>query len=240
MENPQPSPTGEGATPRVAEIPLFPLDVVLFPNMVLPLHIFEERYKEMVHRCVRESLPFGIVLVKEVHPGTKRVETFPVGCTARIARVERLPDGCMNIEVIGEHRFRILDTHEQLPYRVGLTEPYTDGEEQSQTQETVSNEVHDLLRDFLVRSLELMGQSVGEFELPRDAEPLAFTAACVLPISNTTKQEILAETCALTRLQAVRELLKNENKRLKETLDAAQVVWKPVELSQFDDYRCQN
>jgi uncharacterized protein len=242
VENPRPIPPEPGGdAPRVAEIPLFPLDVVLFPNMILPLHIFEERYKEMVQRCVRESLPFGVVLVREIAPGTNRVETFPVGCTARIARVERLPDGCMNIEVIGENRFRILDTHEQFPYRVGLTEPYPDSAaDDSDALTAATDEAQTLLREFLVRSLELMGQEVGEFELPRDPEQIAFAAACVLPLSNPNKQEILAERDAHARLTAVRQLLTRENGRLKEALASARVTWSPVELTQYDEYHCPN
>lgn len=232
---------GEGSTPRLAEMPLFPLDVVLFPNMILPLHIFEERYKEMVHRCWLESIPFGIVLVKGMKEGSGRVETFPVGCTARIARLERLQDGRMNIEVIGERRFKILDTHEQLPYRVGLTELYHDFPADDEELFSRLEASQELLREFLVRSLEIMGQEVGEFELPADPEQLSFTAACVLPITNPEKQELLSEQDSLSRLNVIHDLLEREITRLRRMVETgARVVWKPVDSGQYDDYRSTN
>jgi uncharacterized protein len=231
----------DSASQRLAEMPLFPLDVVLFPNMILPLHIFEERYKEMIHRCWMESIPFGIVLVKGIKEGSGRVETFPVGCTARIARLDRLADGRMNIEVIGERRFKILDTHEQLPYRVGLTESYQDYPTDEDELLVRLEEAQRLLREFLVRSLEMMGQEVGEFELPADAEQLSFTAACVLPISNPEKQDLLSEQDALSRLHTIHSLLEREIIRLRRMVEAgAQVVWKPVDSGQYEDYRSTN
>ncbi len=225
---------------RVASLPLFPLDLVLFPNMVLPLYIFEERYKELVNRCVHESLPFGIVLAVGVEEETGRVETSPVGCTARIARVERLPDGCMNIEVVGEERFRILDTHEQESYRTGLIEPYEDVPPVSDEVLPTLNDVQRLLRDFLTRSLALAGQEVGEFELPARPSMLSFMAACVLPIPNEEKQGLLAEQSVLMRLSAAKDVLLKEVMRLRRVAETTQVVWSRVELSRFDGLLCDN
>jgi Lon protease-like protein len=227
----------QGGAGRVAEIPLFPLDLVLFPNMILPLHIFEERYKTMINRCVHESLPFGIVLAKGLQTGTGKVETSPVGCTARIARVERLPDGCMNIEVVGEERFHILDTHEQQPYRTGLTEPYEDIPAADARVEPLCREVMDILHEFLTRSLAIMGKQVEQFELPYHPEQISFTAACVLPLTNEEKQEILSDRDVISRLETSREALGREVERLRQ---AAEAAWKKVELTSFDAYRCDN
>jgi Lon protease-like protein len=228
---------GPGGAGRVAEIPLFPLDLVLFPNMILPLHIFEERYKTMINRCVHESLPFGIVLATGLQTGTGKVETSPVGCTARIARVERLPDGCMNIEVVGEERFQILDTHEQQPYRTGLTEPYEDIPAAEEEVEPLCREVMDVLHEFLTRSLAIMGKRVEKFELPYHPEQISFTAACVLPLTNEEKQEILADQDVISRLETSRAVLNREVERLRQ---AAEAAWKKVELTSFDSYRCDN
>jgi len=229
--------TPEPQPHSVGELPLFPLDIVLFPNMILPLHIFEERYKEMINYCLHTREPFGVVLIKGVVEETGRVETFPVGCTARISGVERLADGRLNIEVIGEQRFRILDTHEQRPYRVGLTEAFFDNPTDREDIQPVVDEVQLLLHEFLVRSLALMNQEIGEIELPSDPQQLTFTAACVLPISNPEKQEILATINAEDRLYVVRDLLRAEIERLKKRME---VVWKKVQTTQYDAYRCPN
>jgi Lon protease-like protein len=230
---------GDDAPARVAEIPLFPFDVVLFPQMILPLHIFEERYKEMISRCVRESVPFGIVLATGVDEASGSVTTSSVGCTARIARVERLPDGCVNIEVVGEERFRILDTHEQMPYRVGLTEPYEDEPTVEDAALPLADDVQRLLRDFLTRTLALMGQST-EFDLPDDPAQLSFTAAYVLPISNEEKQGLLADRDASSRLATEREVLLREVTRLRRTAEAMQTIWKKVDAARFDGFRSVN
>jgi len=240
MEASQADGFGDSASRRVAEIPLFPLDLVLFPYMILPLHIFEERYKEMISRCVRESLPFGIVLATGVDETTGSVTTSTVGCTARIARVERLPDGRMNIEVVGEERFRILDTHEQLPYRVGLTEVYDDEPVTPDAALPLADDVQRLLRDYLTRSLAQMGQSAGDFDLPEEPEQLSFTAAYVLPIGNEEKQALLSDRDAASRLAMEREVLLREVTRLRRSAETMQTVWKKVDAARFESYRCEN
>jgi Lon protease-like protein len=216
------------------EMPLFPLDLVLFPHMLIPLHIFEERYREMINQCVAESQPFGIVLATGTKPGTGETVTHEIGCTARIARVERMPDGRMNIEVVGERRFRILDTHESRSFRTGLTEPVVD-EPVSDDVTELADEVQSLLRDFLTRSLARMGQTVDDFTLPDDPGPLSFMAACVLPIDNEEKQALLEETDTEARLTAEKEVLLQEVTRLRRTAETASesLEWHPVKAERF-------
>ena len=232
--------SGKGVSRRITEIPLFPLNLVLFPQMILPLHIFEERYKAMINRCVQESLPFGIVLVDETDAAANRVQTFPIGCTARIERVERLPDGCLNIQVVGEERFRLLDTHEREAYRTGLAEFFDDEPSETEAVFTLTDEVHRLLKDFLTRYLAMMGQQVGEFDLPDAPTSLSFVAACALPVSNEEKQELLSERDVTHRLSAERETLLREVTRLRRAAETMQTIWKPVDASTFDEYQCAN
>ena len=90
-----------GHNDTIMRIPLFPLDVVLFPGTALPLHIFEERYREMVGECLKEDKPFGVVRAD----GEKMAI---VGCTAKIVRVvERYSDGRLDILCEGMRRFEI-------------------------------------------------------------------------------------------------------------------------------------
>lgn len=100
----------------VHEIPLFPLPLVLLPTEVVPLHIFEERYREMVALCLEEQREFGVVWLSD--SGLKEV-----GCTARVAEVlERMEDGRMNILVRGGTPFRLLERQEQHAYPAGTVE----------------------------------------------------------------------------------------------------------------------
>lgn len=224
----------------IGELPLFPLDLVLFPDMPLPLHIFEDRYREMVNLCVRESRPFGIVLVTGTDPSTGRARTSDIGCVARIARVERLPDGHMNIEVIGEGRFRILDTHEQQSYRVGLTEPYEDQPGDSGAIGPMAVDVERLLRDFLARSFAAAGHRLPDFDLPDDPQLLSFTVAHALPVDVAEKQTLLSQDDTLTRLSTERDILLREVTRLRRAEESREVVWSPVETDAFRDYICAN
>ena len=96
--------------------PLFPLGLVLLPGEVVPLHIFEERYKLMIEECLEADTEFGIVWMSD--DGLKEV-----GCTARVAQLlERMDDGRMNILVQGDAAFRLLRKIEDLPYPAGDVE----------------------------------------------------------------------------------------------------------------------
>ncbi|MCH8066930.1 MAG: LON peptidase substrate-binding domain-containing protein, partial [Chloroflexi bacterium] len=96
-------------------LPLFPLDTVLFPKQVLPLHIFEERYKTMIGRCIEEGAPFGVVLIRSGNQVGGDAVPHDVGTTARIARVQRLPDGKINLITLGRDRFRVLSLDRSEP-----------------------------------------------------------------------------------------------------------------------------
>ena len=104
-------------------LPLFPLNTVLFPGTPISLHIFEPRYREMVHTCLEDQRAFGVVLIQqgqEALPG--QAEPYPVGCTARIVHSEKLDDGRYNLTAVGEERFRIRRLDNSKPYLQGWVE----------------------------------------------------------------------------------------------------------------------
>ena len=103
----------------LVSLPLFPLNVVLFPGMALPLHIFEERYKAMIGDCIDNEAVFGIVLIREGQEAGEPADPFKIGTTARIVRVERLAEGRMNILTRGEQRFETAGITHHLPHIVG-------------------------------------------------------------------------------------------------------------------------
>jgi Lon protease-like protein len=227
---------------HVRELPLFPLPLVLFPNMMVPLHIFEERYKEMIDTCLDRGGRFGIVLVTDVEEATHAVQTARIGCTARIVRVERLAEGRMNIEIVGEERFRILDAHENLVYRTGVVEPYADEPLPPDRLKELTGEVKELLTTFLNLHLRRMGRRAAQFELPSDAGLLSFTASCVLPIDTTGKQALLEYTDTALRLGAARDILEAEVERLQRepVARSGEQFWDPVEDATFTRFRCPN
>ena len=100
------------------ELPIFELPLVLLPGELLPLHIFEERYKRMIDHCVNDSEPFGVVF-RDEEGGARRV-----GCEARVTEVtERFDDGRLNIIVTGERPFSVLDRYDASGYPAGEVEP---------------------------------------------------------------------------------------------------------------------
>ena len=176
------------------EIPLFPLNTVLFPGTPIHLHIFEERYKQMINLCLQEQRPFGVVLIRNgMEALGPLAEPFHIGCTAEIAHVERLEDGRMNLVAVGQERIRVLsfDNRTQ-PYLLGkvraypLTNPDPAG---------VAAHAVILRRQFeqLVELLSRAGSSQLDLsQLPQDGVSLAFLAAAVLQISPLQKQELLS------------------------------------------------
>lgn len=115
------------AVPRL--IPLFPLpNVVLFPQMPMPLHVFEPRYRKMVRDALEGERTIGMTLLR---PGWEpeyhgRPPVYPVGCAGVIEQSEALEDGRYNIVLRGTTRFRIREEHEGEPYRVATVEPLPD------------------------------------------------------------------------------------------------------------------
>ena len=107
-------------------LPLFPLpNVVLFPNVFLPLHIFEARYREMVADAIATDRMIGMVLLR---PGWERdydgrPPVYRVGCSGVVTHVERLPDGCYNLVLRGLERFQIVEEDRQRSYRRAVIEP---------------------------------------------------------------------------------------------------------------------
>src|SRR5581483_10418080 len=107
------------------ELPLFPLNVVLFPGVVLPLHIFEPRYRQMIAECFQQKTPFGVVLARPESLPLQE-EPYPVGTMAEIHNLSQLEDGRYVLMAIGVQRFRILSKHHLKPYLSGVVELYED------------------------------------------------------------------------------------------------------------------
>src|SRR5437879_13102464 len=101
-------------------LPLFPLNVVLFPHMPLPLHVFEPRYRKMVGDCLEAGHSFGVVAIREGSE-TGPATPYDVGTLAKIVRIDRLEDGRMNLLVMGASRFEIMKTAADRPYLRGQT-----------------------------------------------------------------------------------------------------------------------
>jgi Lon protease-like protein len=193
-------------SPRLLErFPLFPLALVILPGETVPLHIFEERYKLMIGRCLDDDSEFGIVWLAD--DGLR-----DVGCTARVTRViERLDEGRMNILVRGERPFRLRRRVEDLPYPAGDVELLEDAEA---GDEEAARQARERYSELVERVTE---------ERP-DQEALvgldAYGLAATVEFGPEAKQELLELRSERERLDRLGGLLTNA----LESLERAQLV----------------
>ncbi len=175
------------------ELPLFPLNVVLFPGMPLPLHIFEERYKEMMADCIRDGQPFGIIHLEEsMDDDNPMIGDIAVGCTAEIAQVQPLDQGRMLIVAIGRERFRVVEFNYDKPYLVGLVTPAPLSIEEEATEQRQIEGLEPLMIEYL-HKLALVGNvDVDSHQIPTDPEALIYMAATLIQLPTTEKQAFLA------------------------------------------------
>lgn len=210
-------------------IPLFPLNTVLFPNATLPLHIFEERYRLMIGRCIEERAPFGVVLIRAGEEVGGAAEPYDVGCTARIARVQRLDDGKMNLICFGERRFRIdaLDSTE--PYLIGDTEYLESVAGDTAEAGEQAGIVAGLFGEQYRLVLAVTGQWVREISLPNEPDALADFVASHIDASAQAKQELIETLSVPDRLRresgllgdTIRSLTQRWEERRRERLAGA-------------------
>lgn len=207
------------------ELPLFPLNTVLFPGMPLALHIFEDRYKLMIGRCIQERRPFGVVLIKKgIEALGSLPEPYTIGCTAYIRQVERLEEGRMNIGAVGHRRFRVLSLDYHLPYLVGQVESFPLESVLPESQEIAAQSAAARkLRPLVTRYLETLssidGVEITTLQLPGEPVRLAYVAATILQVPEEQKQPLLAADGALNLLLYLRHLYRREISVLRMMLE---------------------
>lgn len=198
-------------TGALLQIPLFPLHVVLFPGMALPLHVFEPRYRRMTSDCLDSNLPIGIVLAL---PGSVLGHEIParVGTFARIVDYERLADGRYNLLTIGSQRFRIVEEQRgRHPYLTGRVEPLDDiPDTDERAQSHLAAEAREALGGYLHTVLTLLGNEERTIAVPEDATDLSFLIATCLGCEDDQKQRLLETTSVSARLTAGIQGLRHE------------------------------
>jgi Lon protease-like protein len=181
----------------VSEIPLFPLNIVLFPDGPLPLRIFETRYYDMVRRCMREGRGFGVVLIREGREvGSQATEVHEVGTLAEITDFHQLSDGLLGLSCVGRQRFRILSRSRQAD---GLNL----GEVQLIDAEPLLSVPprHARLATLLQNVLPQLGEVYAKIDMRlEDAAWVGYRLAEILPIPLTDKQSYLEIDDPLERL----------------------------------------
>jgi Lon protease-like protein len=192
------------------DLPLFPLNTVLFPGMVLPLHIFEERYKLMINHCLEGERPFGVLLIREGQEVGSGAVPYQVGTTTVIAGVSRMDDGRMNIVAVGNERFRLRAIRYDQPYLVGDAEPWPlTGADAGRARDQVGA-VRALFSSYLSLLALAQGQQVDVEEVPTDPRLLALLVAITLKLPMSQKQRLLDQPTVFHMLLAERAIMRRE------------------------------
>lgn len=197
----------------MAMLPLFPLNTVLFPGIPISLHIFEDRYKLMINRCLESQTPFGIVLLQsgsEVQGAGPTPRPYSIGCTAHIAQVQRLSMGRMNLIAVGGERFQITEFNYTEPYLLGqvsyLDLSRTSSAKLSDLGATLQRQVG----HYLAAIARVENISFNNDQLPTDPVQLAYLAASLARIPMPEKQKLLGINDAELLVQAVLTLYRKE------------------------------
>src|SRR5579859_1754639 len=198
-------------TASAIELALFPLDVVLFPGVVLPLHIFEPRYRQMIVDCRQQKKPFGVVLAR---PGSAPLleDPYAVGTMAEIRELDQLEDGRYILMTFGVQRFRILSQHRERPYLSGLVELYEDVSEPMEDLDYQFKVAHKLFGTYIELLLKAANEQERDMRahLPGNAEELSHFIAYFLDLQNEQKQHFLELTSTLQRLKEEITILRRE------------------------------
>ncbi|MCS6884803.1 MAG: LON peptidase substrate-binding domain-containing protein [Acidobacteriota bacterium] len=184
------------------QLPIFPLPLALLPGSLLPLHIFEERYKLMTERCLQADSAFGITY-SENPPAAPPLGR--VGTVAQIMAVIALEDGRKNLLTLGSIRYRTLSYLAMKPYLNAEVELFTDDEEENLDEDIAR--VRELYSRISSAMKEINGEALPA--LPDSPEELSFAVANALKMTDQTKQLLLELVSTRKRLQILYQNLQN-------------------------------
>lgn len=205
----------------VKRLPIFPLPLVLFPNEMLPLHIFEPRYRKMLKDVELSNNLFGISFFDPAEMDGEKPYIGSFGCVAEVREVQALEDGRSNILTIGVIRYEIedyIDTDE--PYLVAEVSFFEDYEEEKEIINPLSDKVFELFKRVAAAAQELSGQHGKLPDLPQaEPEMLSFLVAAAFNLPNEIKSQFLNMRSTIDRLDKLEDILKQAVTQIEETAD---------------------
>ena len=193
----------------VRELPLFPLPLVLFPGVPLPLHVFEERYRRLLADVRASNNLFGLSYFASESAADDRPPAGHVGCATEVVEVHPLPDGRSNILTLGVVRYRVAEYVERGdPYLVARVEFFEDEDEDAQVVRRRTAEVTEMFMR-IARAMRTANDERGALpDLPQDdPERLSFLVAAVVEMDAEAKQRLLEMRSTSERLRRLYALL---------------------------------
>lgn len=189
------------------KLPLFPLNTVLFPGVHLTLHIFEERYRLMIGKCLDEQEPFGVIFFRQNDGLSDESQPYTMGTIARINASVRLEDGRFLISTVGEQRFQIQDIVQEVPYLVASV--VLMHEEHEEDALTIGNELKTIYEQYWQAVTIATGSNVPHAHLPDEATAMGYQLAHRMQVTNERKQHWL-ETSCVSRTREMIAMLRTE------------------------------
>ena len=196
-------------------LPLFPLGTVLFPGLVLPLHVFEERYRQLVRDLLalpEQERRFGVVCIREGREvGADGVRALhEVGCTARVTEVRAHPDGRYDLVTVGAELFRLASVGTDRPYLTGTVTWLDDARGDEAELAVLAPAVHAAFAGYL----DALGRAgAGQLEapeLPGDGQVLSHLVGATMALDLADRQDLLEQPDAVARLRRELTLLRRE------------------------------
>lgn len=195
-------------------LPLFPLGTVLFPGLVLPLHIFEDRYRQLVHDLLAGPGPqrFGVVAIREGREtgADGVVALHGIGCVAMVRRITPHGDGRFDLVTAGTQRFRLGDVDHSRPYLRGVVDILTEDTGEQPAAATAARGVREAFGGYLAEMASRGAAQVAIGDLPHEPVALSYLVAASMVVDLPERQALLAAPDALRRLTAERALLSRE------------------------------
>jgi uncharacterized protein len=200
-------------------IPLFPLGSVLFPGLVLPLNIFEDRYRQLVRDLLDQPEPreFGVIAIRHGREtGVDGVsDLYDVGCLAEIRQIEAHDDGRYGLVTVGTRRFRLLGLCDPVPYLEADVELLADEVGDAAAAAVAVSSVQRAFLDYLGALADRRAATFEVPELPDEPLLLSYLVAAAMVVDLSDKQRLLAAPDAARRLLADRDLLGRETRILR-------------------------
>jgi Lon protease-like protein len=205
----------------IRHLPLFPLPLVLLPNELLPLHIFEPRYRQLLKDIGLEKNLFGVTYFNAEGSLTDKPPIDTIGCVAEVREIQNLPDGRSNILSVGVIRYRLLEYIESGdPYLVGDVEFFEDAEEDETVLNPLADEVFRLFKRIAKAAHKLSGER-GRFpEIPQaEPEALSFLVTAAFNLEPEMKYKMIETRSTIERLDKLREILRQTVGKMEESAD---------------------
>lgn len=204
----------------IQDIPLFPLDMVLYPGMPQALHIFETRYRRMVARCLEEGIAFGIVAVRP-GGGDGEVAPYEVGTLARIVNYVKMADGRYNLITVGAERFQILESgRHRAGYLTARVELLDEEEHDARGLAELRAVVQGRFERYIGEYAGVTGGELKPITFPIDPTAASYFVATHLPLDTWEKQRLLEASSTDVRLLEERRIIGRERDILRRFANA--------------------